>query len=75
MNSILFFFLLFPHLEDTSMDFIFFMRLEPWVWDQVLHTIAHILKNIILFIIPQGLDFHGTLPLIGTYGIEPWDVV
>ncbi len=37
------------------------------------HYSTPTLQNIILFIIPQGFDFHGSLPLIGTYGIEPWD--
>ncbi len=38
-------------------------------------TMAHQLPRIILFIVPQGPNFHGTLPLLGTYEIGPWDVV
>ncbi len=38
-------------------------------------TMAHRLPRIILFIVPQGLNFHGTLPLLGTYEIGPRDVV
>jgi hypothetical protein len=46
------------------------MGLRPWAWDQVLHTMAHQLPRILLFIVPQGPDFHGTLPLlVGTYEI------
>jgi len=52
------------------MDFAFLMGLGPWAWDQVLHTMAHQLPRILLFIVPQGPDFHGTLPLlVGTYEI------
>jgi hypothetical protein len=43
----------------------------PWVRDQVLHTMAYQLPRIILFVVPQGLDFHGTLPLLGTCEIKP----
>lgn len=38
--------------------------------DQVLHTMAYQLPRILLFIVPQGPDFHGTLPLlVGTQEI------
>jgi uncharacterized membrane protein len=32
------------------------------------------LPRIILFLVSQGPDFHGTLPLLGTYEIKPWDI-
>jgi len=48
------------------MDFAFLMGL----WDQVLHNMAHQLPRLLLFIVAQGADFHGTLPLlVGTYEI------
>jgi len=30
---------------------------------------------IVFIIVPQGPDFLGTLPLLGTYDVGPWDVV
>ncbi len=66
------------------MDFAILTRLGPLAWDQgfglgtkVLHTMAHQLPTIIIvfIVVPQGPDFLGTLPLLGTYDVGPWDVV
>jgi hypothetical protein len=56
-------------------DFAFLLGLGPWTWDQVFHAMTHQVRRIILIIIPLGLDFHGTLPFLGTFEIGLWDIV
>jgi hypothetical protein len=76
MTSVFFFFLfslsLVGHIDG------FFIPHGTWALGLGLSpfdTMAHQLPRIILFIAPQGSNFHGTLPLLGTYEIGPWDVV
>ncbi len=42
-------------------DFAFDMGLGPWIWDEILDTMAHQVQKIIIFIISPKLDFHGNL--------------